>query len=194
MKLFITILKLTIIFIKLTKKKRMISPKTNGKATKPCWKAPETSQTGRRGGCRKAREKDNWVFSDEKRHEWLATQVGRRPVKAGLEGHDAGVSGVDDGVKNSSILLRKRGRTAQSVRASFSDFRVVVDENRCEIKSRFNTAALQQVLNDIHRPFRFLWRSITETTAKHVHNSLRLFSFPNMEGWTRSRSDKEHET
>ena len=43
MKLFITILKLTIIFIKLTKKKRMISPKPMGRppsrAERPVWRA-----------------------------------------------------------------------------------------------------------------------------------------------------------
>ena len=34
---------------------------------------------------------------------WPATQVGLRPVKAGLGGHEAGVFGVDDGVDNTSL-------------------------------------------------------------------------------------------
>ena len=34
-----------------------------------------------------------------------ATQVGVRPVKAGLGGHDDGVSGDDDGVGNTSLPL-----------------------------------------------------------------------------------------
>mgnify|MGYP004515547455 CR=1 FL=1 len=32
-----------------------------------------------------------------------ATQVGPRPVKAGLGGHEEGVSGVDDGVETASL-------------------------------------------------------------------------------------------
>ena len=34
---------------------------------------------------------------------WSATKVGPRRVKAGLGGHDAGVSVVDDGVETVSI-------------------------------------------------------------------------------------------
>ena len=66
---------------------------------------------------------------------WSATQLGPRPVESGLGGHDDGVWGVDDGVENSSFQLRKRGRTAVSVCATFSDFTRVgshfVDE-KCE--------------------------------------------------------------
>ena len=51
-----------------------------------------------------------------------ATQVGPRPVKAGLRGHEEGVSGVDEGVGKASPPLRKRGRTTRPVCASFSDF------------------------------------------------------------------------
>ena len=36
---------------------------------------------------------------------WPATQVGPRPVKAGLGGHEEGVFGVDDGVENASLPL-----------------------------------------------------------------------------------------
>ena len=45
---------------------------------------------------------------------WPATQVGLRPVEAGLGGHDAGVWGVDEGVKNASSPIPKRGRYALS--------------------------------------------------------------------------------
>ena len=34
-----------------------------------------------------------------------ATQVGLRPVKLGLGGHDAGVWGVDEGAENASLPL-----------------------------------------------------------------------------------------
>ena len=34
---------------------------------------------------------------------WPATQVCPRPVKASLGGHEEGVGGVDEGVKNSSL-------------------------------------------------------------------------------------------
>ena len=53
---------------------------------------------------------------------WPATQVGLRPVKAGLGGHDDGASGVDDGVEKSSIRISKRGRTAMSEYPTFSGF------------------------------------------------------------------------
>ena len=36
---------------------------------------------------------------------WPATQVGPRPVKAGLGGHEEGVFGVDDGVKKASLPI-----------------------------------------------------------------------------------------
>ena len=40
----------------------------------------------------------------------LATQVCRRRVEAGLGGHEAGVMGDDEGVKNASHPTLKRGR------------------------------------------------------------------------------------
>ena len=76
-----------------------------------------------------------------------ATQLGPRPVESGLGGHDDGVWGVDDGVENSSFQLRKRGRTAVSVCATFSDFTRVgynfVNEQRNDLK----TLMLQEVYN-----------------------------------------------
>ena len=56
---------------------------------------------------------------------WLATQVGPRTVKAGLGGHEAGVFGVDEGVENTSIPLRKRGRMAMFVCVTISDLWVL---------------------------------------------------------------------
>ena len=55
-------------------------------------------------------------------HELPATQVWLRTVESGLEGHEKGVWGVDDGVENASIPLLKRVRTAMSDRATFSNF------------------------------------------------------------------------
>ena len=45
-----------------------------------------------------------------------------RRVKAGLGGHDAGVSGVDDGVENTSFPISKRGRLALPECPAFSGF------------------------------------------------------------------------
>ena len=65
---------------------------------------------------------------------WSATKVWLRPVKAGLGGHDAGLSGVDEGAETTSIPLRKRGRTVLSDCATFNDIRgvecVFVDDKR----------------------------------------------------------------
>ena len=63
---------------------------------------------------------------------WPATQVGLRPVKSGLGGHDDGVSGDDEGVERSSILLSKRRRLAVSDHATFSDFVGSDNESACE--------------------------------------------------------------
>ena len=60
---------------------------------------------------------------------WPATQVSPRPVEAGLGGHEEGVFGVDDGVENAWLPLLKRGRTALSVCAAFSDFIDVENQN-----------------------------------------------------------------
>ena len=53
---------------------------------------------------------------------WMATQVGLRPDKACLGGHDAGVSGVDEGVKKASIPLLKQGGMPLSETSTFSGF------------------------------------------------------------------------
>ena len=60
---------------------------------------------------------------------WSATQVCLRRVKAGLGGHDDGVSGDDEGVENASTPLWKRGRMAMSDHPTFSDFRRFENEN-----------------------------------------------------------------
>ena len=51
-----------------------------------------------------------------------ATQVCRRLVESGLGGHEEGVFGDDEGVKKTSIPLRKRGRMAWFVCVTHSDF------------------------------------------------------------------------
>ena len=53
---------------------------------------------------------------------WSATQVGSRSVEAGLRGHDAGVSGVYEGVKKASIPLLKQGGMPLSETSTFSGF------------------------------------------------------------------------
>ena len=53
---------------------------------------------------------------------WSATQVCPRPVEAGLGGHEDGVIRVDEGVKNSSLPLRKHGRNAMAECPTFSGF------------------------------------------------------------------------
>ena len=140
MKLFVAILKLTIIFIKLTKK-RVISPepmeRPPSRAERPLRRARRVEE----GDVRRPERRIIECFQMKIDTTWPATQVGPRPVKSGQRGHDAGVSGVDDGVKNSSILLWKRGRTAQSVHASFSDFRVVDDQNGRENRNGMSESA-----------------------------------------------------
>ena len=69
-----------------------------------------------------------WCLSDEidskrKMDTTLpATQVGPRPVKSGLGGHEAGLFGVDEGITNSSPPIMKRGRMVMSKCPTFGDF------------------------------------------------------------------------
>ena len=69
------------------------------------------------------------IFRTKRDTTWSATQVGPRRVESGLRGHDEGVFGVDDGVKNSSPLLWKWGRTAWSDCPTFSGFRGVDNDS-----------------------------------------------------------------
>ena len=64
-----------------------------------------------------------------------ATQVGPRTVEAGLGGHDAGVSGVDEGVESASLPLSKLGRLAWSDCPTFSGFCGQVNDFRSENKT-----------------------------------------------------------
>ena len=86
---------------------------------------------------------------------WSATQVGLRPVESGLGGHEEGVRGVDDGVKNASLPLRKRVRTTMSECATFSDFRGVDNEILSESRNG----------NDTPIEFEHLVRVVKATTA-----------------------------
>ena len=54
------------------------------------------------------------AFRAKKYTTWPATQVSLGTVKAGLGGHEAGVFGVDEGVENTLIPIRKLWRTALS--------------------------------------------------------------------------------
>ena len=60
-----------------------------------------------------------------------ATQVGPRPVESGLGGHEEGVFRVDEGVENTSIPLRKRGRMVLSDCATFNGISGVNKEFIC---------------------------------------------------------------
>ena len=60
------------------------------------------------------------------------TEVGPRQIKAGLGEQESGVSGGRRLVKKTSIWLSKRGRSAVSERATFSDFGGADNENVSE--------------------------------------------------------------
>ena len=76
------------------------------------------------------------------------TQVGPRPVEAGLGGQDDGVWGVYDGVENTSLPLWKRGRTGcLFVRPS-----VVLRVFRIKMTVRVRTARRDVVDNDTVSP------------------------------------------
>ena len=62
------------------------------------------------------------MFRVEKDTTWSVTQVGLKLVGSGLGGHDAGVSGDDEGVENKPFPSTKLRRVAMSNCASFSDF------------------------------------------------------------------------
>ena len=51
-----------------------------------------------------------------------ATQQPLRSDKACLGGHDAGVSGIEEGVENTSLPITKRGRLRLSDCPTFSGF------------------------------------------------------------------------
>ena len=67
---------------------------------------------------------------------WSATQVGPRTVKGGLGGHDDGVCGVDEGVEDASLPLRKRGGMVRSDRPDFSGFTGASNESCSEKQNR----------------------------------------------------------
>ena len=80
-----------------------------------------------------------WCLSDEidsKRKmdtTWPATQVGPRPVKSGLGGHEAGLFGVEEGITNPSPPIMKRGRMVMSKCPTFSDFTGIDNDPVSEI-------------------------------------------------------------
>ena len=66
-----------------------------------------------------------------------------RCVKAGLGGHDAGVSWVEEGVENTSSLISKRGRLALSECPTFSGFWCKEGDFRSETKTGLEETHLQ---------------------------------------------------
>ena len=104
---------------------------------------------------------------------WPATQVGPRPVKAGLGGHEEGVRGVDDGVKKASPPLWKRGRTVQSDHAAFSDFRMVDDQNGSQNQIHSRDAASREVSNECSYVISLL---AAEYRGNYSHNTQQLTS------------------
>ena len=56
-----------------------------------------------------------------------------------------GVFGVDEGVENASLPLRKRRRVAMSECATFSDFNGVENQNDGENQNGQNDTTLQQL-------------------------------------------------
>ena len=79
-------------------------------------------------------EENKTKNEQERGATWPATQVGLRPVGAGLGGHDDGASGVKEGVERASTQLCKRCRSAWSDRATFSDF--VESDNQFDGENR----------------------------------------------------------
>ena len=74
---------------------------------------------------------------------WSATQVPVRRVKAGLGGHDAGVSGVEEGVSMTSFPIMKRGRLALSDCPTFIGFVESGNEDTSENQNRVDVSSLQ---------------------------------------------------
>ena len=91
------------------------------------------------------------MFRVEKDTTWSVTQVGLKLVGSGLGGHDAGVSGDDEGVENKPFPSTKRRRMALSNCATFSDFISVefefAGENRnCKNNSDSSRSAHSTIL------------------------------------------------
>ena len=72
-----------------------------------------------------------------------------RRVKAGLGGHDAGVSGVDDGVENTSFPISKQGRLALSECPTFNGFKGIKGDFRSETKNGLEETHLQTTRNKV---------------------------------------------
>ena len=76
-----------------------------------------------------------------------AAQVSVRRVKAGLGGHDDGVSGVEEGVENTSFPISKQGRLALSECPTFNGFKGIKGDFRSETKNGLEeTVEIRRVL------------------------------------------------
>ena len=80
---------------------------------------------------------------------WPVTQVVLRPVKAGLGGHDAGVSGDDEGVEDAPISLWKRGRIVLTESPTFSVFVPAPKDIFSEDQNQKNTTIELCCIHDI---------------------------------------------
>ena len=103
---------------------------------------------------------------------WSATQVGLRPVKSGLGGDADGVSGDDEGVKMSSVLLSKRRRLAVSDHATFSDFVGSDNESACENQNCLNVTESYDFVGACSSSFSLNHRQVSlKRMMDHWNNS-----------------------
>ena len=128
----------------------------------------------------------NWVFEVKNHTTRPATQVGRRPAKGGLGGHEAGVSGVDEGAENASLPLRKRGRTTISVCATFSDFCGANHENCSEKRNRKNDTSLHYSWSRRQLEFCFLVARYHSNELWIIWITHLIFSVVQL-GWSKKR-------
>ena len=91
------------------------------------------------------------------------TEVGPRPIKAGLGDQESGVSGGRRGVKNGSIWSSKRGLLAVSDCPTFSDFGGADSENVSENRNDFYGIDSSEVED----------ASPSTTSIAHSHVSLK---------------------
>ena len=87
---------------------------------------------------------------------WAATQVGPRPVESGLGGHEEGVFRVDEGVKKTSLPLRKRGRVGLSECVTISGFTRVENDPDSEKRNRTKDTTQQEMLSEVYDSLQIL--------------------------------------
>ena len=73
------------------------------------------------------------------------TEVGLRTVKAGLGCHDAGASGVDEGIETASFPISKRSRLTWSELSSFSGFEGADNEDDSEFQNDYSNESQERL-------------------------------------------------